>query len=509
MGYVLKDIATIGEPARVSLAGLPNFLTISSKTTAGTAYRARIAPTGAPVSLTITDSAGGTRGISSTDELEDAGGYVFYYAADPLELAENIKAAVLNDAYISANFNMYSDVSWNNGAPTVNGVIIEAKENGPEFNLTLSASGATTTSLATGTSSDSIKGNNPMTSIFVDVYRTETGAYIREIAPSGRLGDPVITLNKTYAGAPVWFDLNAVPAQSLAFTPPPASGWFPTRTLESFRVLVRVGEGTHAPFYISEVLHAISGHGRLTDPREMLAYAFISTPVKTLTNKPETEYRRGQTEYLTWLKGAALTGLNVSVVLKAFNGAGMYLGRQVLHSTPAGSLAALSSCAFKFDALLDLYPGAVTLSVVVALGGAEVTAPQVYRVAPECLHKLHAFSFINRLGGWDSFNLDGISSEENRPESETFSRTVTPAYSAAEGVEAVHRADLDTAITITGARVAPEVAAWLKELAAAKVVLDGQGRRVIIEALRMPISEGEYVAPVLTYRLSETYTNGY
>jgi hypothetical protein len=326
MGYVLKDIATITEPARVSLAGVPNFIQVASKTTGGTAFsaklvpmpesisgetvtasgyynaagtffanasfrntgpvivdgldfvyvRARVAgvavspavfyteavgyisgvtadiftdnifkiavPPGAfymisstaastvndffiglynAVEFEIQDGHGGTRVIQGTTDAGAVAGLVFYLSIDPLETAENLKAALLNDPYLAANYSVYSDIDYVVGASTVDGVIITALDLGPEFNLSITATGGTVVSIAAGTVSDTIRGALPIVGVFVDLYAVEDVDRIETAPPSGSLGEFVVTLSKSYNGVPAWFDLNRIFAQSVDFTPPP------------------------------------------------------------------------------------------------------------------------------------------------------------------------------------------------------------------------------------------------------------------------------------------------
>lgn len=512
MGYILKDIANITEPARISLSGLPNFIRLASKTVGGTRYQVRVVPTSpSAITVTVQDGEGGIRVLTGTTDPEAVEGSVFFIAADPLETAENLKAALLNNAYISANYDVYADIAWSGGAPTVNGVVIQAKDMGAEFNLTVTGAGAAVTAITTGTVNDTIRGSEPVVEVAVDLYKEDASQYIRTTPPAGSLGAPIITLSKSYNGLPIWFDLNGIAAQNLVFTPPTANTgvWFDTGTLVAYRALVRKGNYTQTPIYISEVLYALTGYGQLEDPREMLPYAYTAAPVQTLTEKPTTPYVLGQREYITFLLGAPLVGKTIGILQRAYNGAGAYLGGQTIATTATSSLHGVNSCAFDFNDLLAAYPAAVKVSATLVLNGAVISQPQEYDVRPDCLHIQNEFYFLNRLGGWDTFNFDAATSEENKPTGETFLRTVTPDYAAAQGVEGTYLADVETVKTVQGAPVGEDVAEWLKQLLAAKVIIDMEGRRVLIEDFTLRTTAGDFVAPVIKYRLSETYTNGY
>lgn len=512
MGYILKDIANITEPDRVTLSGLPNFIQIASKTAGGARYKVRIAAVSpSAINLIVQDGQGGVRVVRGTDDPVEVDGLVFYISSEGLSTAENMKAAFLNDPYINANYDVYSDIGWSDGSPTLNGIIVEAKDIGAEFNLTITPVGATAAVMQTGTSADTIRGNDAIVEVSVDLYRENAAQYIHTAPPAGSLGDPIVTLSKSYNGRPLWFDLNGIAAQNLNFTPPTLDTgvWFDTGTLIAFRALVRKGTFSQTPFYISEILYALTGFGSLEDVREMLPYAYTAAPVKTLTEKPETPYILGQREYITFLLGAPLVGKTIGILQRAYNGAGAYLGGQTIATTATSSLHGVNSCAFDFNDLLAAYPSAVSLTATLVMGGAAISEPQEYSVRPDCLHVQNEFYFLNRLGGWDTFNFDGATVEESRPVSETFNRTVTPDYNTALGVEATYLADVEIVKTVQGAPVSWDVAEWLKQLIASKVIIDMEGRRVLIEDFTLRASAGEMATPLIKYRLSETYTNGY
>lgn len=509
MGYIIKDIATITEPARVSLSGLPNFIIFESKTAGGTKFKARIFPTsGTEIIITVQDNEGGVRALNGTLDPAEVGGVVFFISSEILDTVENIKAAFLTSAYITANFDVYNEIDWGGGAVTTGGVIIEAKDNGAEFNLVIGATGATVTTLAAGTDTDTISEGENIVEIAIDLYADTVTEPIHTAPPAGSLGAFIITLSKSYNGLPVWFDLNGIAAQNLAFTPPLPDTWYNPGTLTAYRALARKGNYNQTPFYISEILYALSGYGALTDGREWLPYAYTAAPVPTLTEKPATPYRIGQREFLTFLLGAPLPGKQIGILQRAYDGAGAYLGAVTVGTVATSTLQAINTRQFTFDGLLSTYPDAVRVTASLVMGGAVISTPQEYDVRPECLHLQNEFYFLNRLGGWDTFNFDATTTEESKPVFETYARTVTPEYSAAQGVQGVHSADLETSLTVQGAPVSAEVSEWLKQLLASKVILDSEGRRVIVESFTLRETAGEDSAPIMRYRHSETFTNG-
>ena len=128
-----------------------------------------------------------------------------------------------------------------------------------------------------------------------------------------------------------------------------------------------------------------------------------------------------------------------------------------------------------------------------------------YTIRPECLHVLRQFSFLNRLGGWDAFNFDASIKDEIKPRIETYNKTVTPLFQKGDSIETVYTTTLANTFTIEGAPVTDDVATWLKELAAARVILDNDGNYIIIEDFTLQVTGANknMQKPTIKYRLSE------
>jgi hypothetical protein len=157
------------------------------------------------------------------------------------------------------------------------------------------------------------------------------------------------------------------------------------------------------------------------------------------------------------------------------------------------------------DTVLDQYPKAGVMRVALARGTALVSNDLEYTIRPECLHALRQLSFINRLGGWDAFNFDAGMKDEIKPSVETYNKTVTPSYRKGDSIETVYNTTLANTFTIEGAPVTDDVAAWLKELAAACVILDNDGNYIIIEDFTLQVTgdNRDMQKPTIKYRLSQ------
>lgn len=530
MGYISRDIAVITEPSQVSLANTPNFVQFASKPSVKTRYQATVkvnalAAQASATLLTITEPSGAVHAFRGTADPLLAGGSVFFISSNRSDTAENLRQALLTDRWTSANFDVLIPFTWSGGT-MLNGEALElsSKGFGAEYNITLAApdntaNAAYTITIVNGTSQngDSISGEASTAEIELDVF---TGADIflgQEDRPTtaARLGQFAVTLQKSYAGAPLWFDVNALFAQYAPVAKPAASGWFDTGTVQAYRFIAKVKAVNSFSFYQSNALYAINGYGPAFESLDFSQYVYAGPAIKLLTNKPRTPWVRGQKEYLNFIFSDPTRGtpepavFTLRPIYRAYTSGGQFLGQLYGPSRAAGQFAIVNTCVLELDALLDAFPGAALFKVALVRGTAIVSNDLEYTVRPECLHKLRQFVFLNRLGGWESFNFDAGVRDEIKPSADTFKRTHVPGLAKGDSLETVYTTALANTLTVEGAPITDAVAEWLKELAAAKVIFDGEGNYIIKEDFTLvmsPTSQNMQV-PTIKYRLSENYTN--
>lgn len=523
MGYITKDIADITEPAEVSLAGRPNFVEFASKAATKTYLELDIGihPNNG-AELIVTEPSGTIYTLKGTTDIEQVAAMVFYISDDNSETAENLRQALLNIDYVGANFDISLPISWANGVAINSNVVhIKSKGAGKDYNMQIAGSGADFTLIwinEISENNDSISGEDSTVRIDLDVYDNVPvflGAYDAPNTPE-RLGTYSVTLSKTYSSGSVWFDLNKLFYNYMPYNAPrETAGWFDTGTCKVFRFAARVTAANSYTFYLSNALFVISGFARLGETIDMREYVYAKQTFKLLTNKPETVYYRGQREFLNFILSDPARDVDnsenytLSVRYRAFSNSGAYLGAITGQTIQRTALSIVNTCRLNIDAVLDAYPKAARVLVALQRDGSILSNDLAYEILPECTDKLLYFSFLNRLGGWDTFNFNASRVEEIDPEYETYNRTITPDYDKAKGPESVHRASLAQTWRIDGAPVTDEVANWLKEMAASRIVLDDQGRAIIIEDFKLPVSDANrnMQVPQIRYRLSETYTN--
>ena len=643
MGYVSKDIAVITEPDIVTLSAVPNFVQFASKPASKTYLEVNIQVniTRSPAAtvptktlLRITDSSGTIHSYRGTTVAEDVGGSTFYVAALTSDTAENLRQVLLSDKWFNANFNIVIPFTWDTGSPRNGSVLnIQSKGAGSEFNISIEAPNNTddvaytiTWINPTSENNDSISGEASTVEIDLDVY-TDPDVFLgqddRPITPQ-KIGTYATTLQKTYAGSPVWFELNALFSQYSGYNRPSGtSGWFDTGTSRTYRFTAKVKAINSFYFYQSNALYVLHGYGPASEDLDLNQFIYndrffsgipnidpdhlwdlpttgepyytyspdydtvwvqifepsgtltvtgvtvyrnnyfngiypssenylgstVSTipskaklalltlrkadnpdgydnmeitqsgtgitsnekVIKLLTNKPRTSYIRGQKEYLNFIfsdpqRGEAdPTEFTLRVAYRAYTTSDNYLGTVYGQEKTRADFAIVNTCQLDIDTVLDQYPTAGIIRVALARDSSLVSNDLEYTVRPECLHALRQFSFINRLGGWDAFNFDAGVKDEIKPSVETYNKTLTPSYQKGDSIETVYTTTLANTFTIEGAPVTDDVAAWLKELAAARVILDNEGNYIIIEDFNLQVTTANknMQKPTIKYRLSE------
>lgn len=524
MGYVSKDIAVITEPKRLTLAAVPNFITFASKPRTQTLYKFNIqvvvtatTPNAEVISeLRVTEPSGVLHIFTGTTDANAVADATFNISDVPANTAENLRQALLNNLWIAANFEIHIPFVWTGDTPTNGAVInLESKGAGEDYNIDITApnnSGNAAYILTPinidSTNGDSISGEASTAEIEIDVY-TDPGVPLGQV-DNTKLGTFAVALQKTYAGVPVWFELNSIFQHYAGYAvPPDAPGWFNTGTMRGYRFVAKVKGADSYAFYVSSALYVVNGYGPASDPVNLEDYAYGNGIFKPLTNRPRTVYVRGQKEYFNFIfsdPGAAPTML---IAYGVYTASDQYVTTVYKHAVTRAGLSMINTCVLDIDAVLAEYPNAGIIRVSLVNGDLPLTEEVEYEILPDCLHKVTQFVFLNRLGGWDAFNFDASTDDETKPQVETYNKTLTPAYTKSTGIESVYTTNLDNTLTVKGAPVSNEVAYWLKELAAARVVLDGNGNYVVIDDFTLKISDdtANTQVPTIKYHISETFTN--
>jgi hypothetical protein len=543
MGYVIKDIAVIDEPDVLSLSDEPNFVVFSTKpggTDVPFEFNVEVrAVSGAVLdwdTLTLfrISTADGTVHTwqGSTDTIK-VGGYTYFIGTTASDTAYNMYLALLRDTWLTSLFDITPvyTIATGGGITAPISINVKSKGAGNMYNISVAAPNdpqaqayAITYVSMPSRSGDTISGSTARgVDIALDIY-TNPDTFLGapdDPTVAGKLGTYAVTLLKAYRNAPLWFDANALWRQYPAAAIPPAgypAGWFDTQSIKAYRFIASVRDTNSYPFYISPALYVLGGSAPLGDAVELAPdYVYLNSAasaqslVKPLTHKPLTGYMRGQLAFFNFILSdpdrynPAPTDYTLHIQYTALSPSGAPLG--VIYGQPIAraALAMVNTCVLDIDSVLDAYPSAGIVKVALAKDSVAVSEATAYEILPECLHTLNVLAFVNRLGGWDAYNLDAHPIDEIAPASTTYEATVGAGWRRGDAVEATYSVGLNRSITVDGAPVTDEVAAWLRELAMSPCVLDSEGNRVVIEDMQLSVADDtrDMQAVSITYRYSD------
>ena len=249
--------------------------------------------------IRITDASGAIHTYRGTTNTEDVGGSTFYVSTDTSDTAENLRQVLLADKWFSANYEAVIPFVWQGESPGNGSILnIKSKGAGTDYNITIEAPNNTgnvaytfTWVNQTSRNNDSISGEASTAEIDLDIY-TDPDVFLgqddRPITPA-KIGTYAATMQKTYTGSPVWFELNALFSQYGGYNRPPGtSGWFDTGTSRTYRFTAKVKAINSFYFYQSNALYVLHGYGPASEDLDLSRYVYNENTIRLLTDKPRT-----------------------------------------------------------------------------------------------------------------------------------------------------------------------------------------------------------------------------
>lgn len=523
MGYISKDIAVITEPKKLSLASNPNFIIFESKTKQKTYLEVNLQVNLSPEQLNISEitisDANGDYSFRGTTNLDEVSGNIFYVDKNKYITSENIKNALLTNQTISSNFDIKIPFDFHQDV-AINGSVIniKSKKAGKPYNISIQADPEAYTLewiQNISKNNDSIAGEDINVEIELDVFH-QTGIFLGSedrLLNTSMLGTPLISIQKTYMGDPLWFELNTLMSKKTSFNRPTTdTGWFDTGTISDYRFTAKVKGKTSYPFYHSNALYVLNGYGYSLNPLDLTPYVFCNKEkIKLLSNKPYCKHIKGQKEYLNFIfedpnRNANLGNAEykIGVAYKLFTFGGEYITTIHEHEVARTSLGMVNTCVIDLSNTLERYPKTGKVEIVLTRNRSEISESIQLEIVPECLHRLNSFVFLNKLGGWDSFNVDTETEKSSKQSSTTYNKTRTPKHGIGDSIETVYQVDLEISHTLETDPLDTATRTWLQELVASPAIYDGSGNYIILEDAKLPISS-KMDTLTLKYRLSDKY----
>lgn len=524
MGYFTNtNIADVVENKKITLAHNPNFVIFKNKNSTkvpvaislfvSTTYAGGDEYPEATEFSIVENSTGIKHTFRGTNKKENLNSNTFLLNSLQSITAENIRIAFMKDSWLKNNFEITIPFSIN-GTNIKNGntIYITSKGAGEQFTFTFEKLNSSFLTLSGNPSqssnSDSIDGGKGKTEIELELY-TDTNCFlgVKDLPTEADFGTYTTTLSKHYFQDELWFETNNLLSKKVNYKTDflTSSDWVDTGTYTDYRYIAKTFDGeTRTPFYISNVLYVLNGYDYTLNENDLTDYVYDTlypTVVQPFTNAPDKNYVIGQTEYFNFILSDMQHNINIS---PEFN-----FGLTYKYYTPSGDYITTVNKQNKNRKkmyvvnTIQLNPDIETIeknfnktvgSFTVALNkdNTPISKELKYNVVPECLNRTNEFAFLNRLGGWDSFNFGGTWSTEFKTDASTVYKTLLPDYKISSEIESVFKKEIEEQFSIKSDIVDYNTVEWLRELAASKVVYELYSLKyVIVDDLNLKYNDDD------------------
>lgn len=530
MGYFTRNIAKESRtPEIVSLSSNPNYLEFESLTDSSQNKRINISievldtsieESKTKITIVETESKNSLE-LTGTRDKSNVNNTTFFLHEDKSTTAENIRACLLQDTFFRSNFKVFIPFV-KNGTSIVNGtvIIIQSLGSGVNYSFTLDSDNSfikLTGNPEDTTNNDSIDSGLKNSEIKIEIYK-DTGVFLgMDDTPNETLGTLIAELTKFYYGEPIWYNLNYLTGSNKVFSNAflDAASWCNTGTVTDYRVIARKTDGVNIePFYISNVLYAITGYRRNLDSNNLSGYAYntirknIAIP---LTNRPTLTHIKGQKQYFNFILSdpERNTGsdYNLGILFKLYSQSKRLKDTVVKHEQSRKKFDIVNTIELDLDGAIGDNTNISYIEACLCRSGMQVSEVIAFNLLPECLYKVKDFAFLNALGGWDSFSFGGVESTEFSTDVNTIFKTQTPNHNISSEIESVYSKEVTEQFIVKSSPVRKEVVEWLKELSASIAVYEIETKRVVIvdELSLKPNTKDDLFTIEMKYHYSDSY----
>lgn len=535
MGYFTKDIAKESKkPAIVSLSGNTNYIQFESLNDSSQNKHIEISLQVISTEIDINKSAfviiesesNNRHEFIGTKDREEVNNTTFFIHEDKSITAENIRTCLMSDSFFRSNF--YITVpAINNDSVLGNGdtIKIQSIGTGPNYAFTFESIDNEFLKLTGNpnntTNNDSISGGAVGCEIDLELYRNTNIFLGVDDTPQNNtpLGTYIANLTKAYYNNPIWFDLNALIGSNRIFSNKflNSDKWTDTGTILDFRFIARKSDGVITePFYISNVLYAITGYERNLELNNLEDYVYntqTNNVVKPLTKQPLLTHIKGQTQYFNFIladpdrnKNLGGSEYNLGIMYKLYSQSKKLKSTVVTHEQNRKLFNVVNTIKLDIDgAIEDTNIGYV--EVCLCRSGKQISEPLLFTILPECLYKVNDFAFLNSLGGWSSFNFAGTETTDFKSSTNTIHKTQTPDHTISSEIESVYSKEIEEQFIAQTMPISETVCNWLKELSSSIAVYEISTKRyVVVDEMNIkPNSKDELFRLEIKYHYSDSY----
>jgi len=453
--------------------------------------------------------------------------------------AQNLRYCFMQNPYLKNNFEVIAGFETDQTGNIVNGnsIVLKAKGLGVKYDLSEQLPDdfiAKTIVNNTVENYDSIDYNTGDYTVDLDIY-SDTGVFLGEddALIEKNAGKYITTLSKTYHEQSIWFDLNTLFSRKAVFSGDflDADGWCNAGTIADYRIIGKRSNGKqHDIIYSSGVLYVVNGYDYTLNENNLDDYVidiveYDGKAIKPLTNSPCLNHITGQKHYFNFIlkdqihnvsiPGFTLPQSGIGLLYRFFTQSYDYIGETIRHEQKQKQFDMVNTIELNLDSLIIETESLTSkkvgqVEVFLCKDKVEVSEPMRFNIVPSNSVIVKDFAFLNRLGGWDTFNFGNEESVEFKTTAETFYKTLSPKYKTSDTLETVLRKTVSEQLAVKTSPMKREIVEWLRELSASPAVYELATKRyVIVDDFTLKYNPKDDLFQIeMKYHYSDNYNSG-
>jgi hypothetical protein len=337
----------------------------------------------------------------------------------------------------------------------------------------------------------------PQMEVQLDMYADIPDTFLGKLSTSG--GVKQVMLNK-YNDDSTYFDINNFISKKIGYKTlflSSGADWVDAGTVMPYRYEAFTQDPAE-PFtsrtkvYTSNIIFVSNGYTRSFEDNDLerlgYVYDFQSNNfVLLLTNQPTKQYIQGQTEFLNFvLKDAyhgqgANTNLGIKYSYYTYSGEEITSENRQLKGKNDMNIVNTIKLLPDIEMIQEEFEkevGYFTVSLI--REGTVISNNLKFDVISNCYNKIVEYAFLNRLGGWSSFNFNNFLSTQLTSTRNTIYKNQLPTYDISDEIEKVTDIFGQDDYTVKSNYINLETIKWLREFALSKAVYELSTKRYIV-----------------------------
>ncbi|KAA6334835.1 hypothetical protein EZS27_016877 [termite gut metagenome] len=308
------------------------------------------------------------------------------------------------------------------------------------------------------------------------------------------LSKKFLTLNKSNDGD-IYFNLNGVLLKRIGYKIDflNSEDWVDTGTIIPYAInaYTKHTDGTRT-FVDNAFTFTINGYTRSLEGNNMETLGYVynvqtDNTVKLLTSQPTKQYVNGQTEFINFILKDSThgsgTNFNFGILYTYYTFSNKLITTCLKHQKGKNDLNNINTVKLNPDisSIEEENQKQVGYFTVSLMKEEQVISNELrYNVFSDCFNSVNDFAFLNRLGGWESFNFNGETSQELKTKRNTIFKNQSYSYTVSDQIESVNNVFGEESYSVKSNFISKEIMEWLKEFAMSKAVYELATKRYIV-----------------------------